>query len=547
MALTVKKDPVFAESALEGFFSTAEANWKTNLGNRGFIGAHFPNTRQVAAVAEKYSVLWWGASFKLVPTLEEAKAHRAKVAYYHEEKGSEMTEAIVQPIYILGSEAELGLNFEWDKKNQLAKRELDVPPETVKKLMARGGYEIFSDGRTEFVSPQQLQDRVVPTGMRYVYLLDMPASFGYNSLSQSGWVAMKEHGIHDYNEWKDTKAAKDVKKMAIKLFNRGYTVRFNHDYKACLDKIKYQVRSYRDKSSSERKNYGTEMSRYSRPEVYDTALARLEAGGGYSVELYDGSGQLVAGEIGFRVGNAFSGDSIFYDTIELGKVEALLLFEMLNAQGMPYSDPGMVTPYTKSMGGYNVPFDEFRRKIQSGPKERIQVPDLFDVRTEEDFRKSFDEIARRQNQAFTKNSYVTRLPVVPESALPIAAAAGVTQKLVEIVVVNNRAAAEAYAAKLTDVKELPIFLMPTETTGLPSSELAAADYLRASLAGERSAQIFYIKHPKHVSEVLAIDSAKFLEFLSLDVAGPRWVVPGEKITVPAWALKDKIGIKSEEK
>lgn len=527
--------------AVAELFAMWERDWDKGLANRGFMGAIPPNTPENAAIAHEYGLTWWGIAFRLVPTIEAAKANRLVGYNYHKDKGTLYTDKTTEPIYILGEESELGLTFAKEGKEAL---ELQVPPEKVAELLERGAYQITQEGEVIAIPASELKRRISLTDVKYNNISHLPTSGGVNSLSQSGWVIFKQHGIHDYTQWKNTDSAKRLKKLALKLVERGFTIRFNYDYKACLDFLTRQVRSYRESKGSARKTHDVQRNRYSKAEVYDTALARLMNGEGYSAEVYNEKGELVGGEIGFRDGNAFAGDSVFYDEtytrekdgidgIDLAKIAALALFEELDKRGMPYSDPEMVTPYTASMGGYLVPFPEFRAKIKSGPKELIQLPESYDPRPADYFTKAIADIARRKSEGLGRKAFVSRMPEAGAQALKAAEGTNVVRDVLKVVLVESQAQAKELAATVTNPRELPLFLVAGTAR---EEQESATEFLKRALAGE--GELFFINHPRYVDDMRTVPAEKFLKFLGTGTEitdAPAFTSPNQ-IEIPAWAV-----------
>jgi Leu/Phe-tRNA-protein transferase len=450
----------------------------------------------------------------------------------HEAKGTTFTDLIVAGQYFIGSEEELGLAFEEGKP------QLPVPPEKVRELISRGAWEVDFRGNAKFITPEQLARRISPTGMLYTKVSHLPGSFGKNSISQSGWVAFKQHGLHDYSTWKNSSEAKKLKKLARSLADKGWTIRFNTDYEAMLEKIKHQKRSYRDQEvgddgqlvKRERKEHEAHTSRYNTQTVYDSMLALLKSGKGYSVGVYNDQGVLVGGEIGVRRGNHLYGDSVFYDEVEYAKIAALALFEVLDAAGMPYSDPGMITPYTASMGAELVPFPEYLQKIKSGPRELIELPSVWDPRDADYVKNALGEVVKRKSQGLGNLKVTRRTPVIAadDSA---AAALGLERSKLNLVFVSSPAQAAADVVNRAWA-DLPIYVEGATATKSDN----ALEYLREALKGD--VKVYYIGSARHPEARKEIPLKQLLDVLELNVATdpPVWS-DGSTITVNGWGFK----------
>lgn len=542
------------------FFPFVEANLdREGLSFRGFVGSKLPNIPEVAEIALQHGFDWWGLKFNFVPTIEAGIEHRLKVRAYKEKIGQVFTDVTMSGLYILGSESELGLQFAPDAK---AFTQMPVSPAVVKTLMARGAYQIEWDGKVTYVTPEHLNRYIDPNTMKYAKVDTLPGAFGLNSISQSGWSANKLHGIHDYSKWRTTDTAKKLKKLAQKLAARGFTMRFNHDYKAALDMLATQVRSYRDhdpesssdsKAEAERKTHGIEANRYHDENLYKEALARLTAGQGYSAELYNESGKLVGGEIGFRTGNHVYGDSIFYDTtytrekdgvdgIELAKVATLALMEVLDDAGMTYSDPGMVTAYTNSMGGYLVPFQEYREKIKSGPKELIELPAVWNPLPANYTETALAEVARKRSQGVTLQGFIGRLPLVNDEALALAPGFKLARVEVKMVVVPNETTAQALAAQIPDGQQ-PIFVISSAT--VVPGVTTAAEALSRIYGSDQTPELRYTPFARYSNQLQKIGAENFKTQLALDLLADPLIwdqIPGidyPVISVRGWGLPKK--------
>lgn len=529
------------EQVYHAFFENYARNYEDGLGVRGFFGSAVPNTPYTVELAMEYGLTWWGMKWNFAASVEEAVEHRLKARALHEEKGTTFTDVIVAGQYFIGDESELGITFSEDGPAQIP-----VPAEKVRELISRGAYEVDHLGQVTYISPERLARRISPNSMTYNNVSHLPGTFGKNSLSQSGWVAFKQHGIHDYSKWKNSESAKKLKKLAIKLAEKGYTIRFNTDYEAMLDKIKNQTRTYRDRQEGEkgesvvgeRKEHRVSDSRYSNPTVYNTALGLLKAGRGYSVGLYNEKGELVGGEIGFRSGNHLYGDSVFYDQVEYAKIAALALFEVLDVAGMPYSDPGMITPYTASMGAELIPFPEYLQKIKSGPQQKIELPSEWDPRPADHLATSFQAIAGRKNQGLGNLKIARRLPADSEEARAEAARFGLQRATLNLVLVKSAEEAGVHVQSGIEWADTPIYIEMGGDKVFNTND-SAVELLRGALA-DANTKVYFIGSPKYPDSRKPIPVKQLQEFLNLDLAldPPVWVEGASKptISVSGWGF-----------
>ncbi|CAN5585851.1 hypothetical protein BH10BDE1_BH10BDE1_32330 [soil metagenome] len=560
----------------EQVFANWVDNYEDGLANRGFMGNAIPNTPETSEIAMKHGLIWWGGGFRLVPTLEAAIAHRAQVRGLHEQKKTLFTDRIVAGLYVLGSESELGVKFDADTSSA-GSREQVVAAEKIEELLSRGAYEIDENGQVTRVSAEHLLRRYSAGDFKYMNVSHLPQSAGLNSIVQSGWVVFKLHGLHDYSTWKSSGSAKKLKKLAVKLMEMGFTIRFNYDHKAAIDMLATQDRTYveavKDGKPGEvvRTVMGNHMNRYSQKEVYDPALARLLAGKGYSIGVYNEANELVGGEIGFRNGNHILGESVFYDRrynfkehgfdgVDLAKVAAVALMEILLENGQPYSDPGMITAYTASMGAELVEFREFREKILSrqgqGPNDRIEFPETWDPRPANHLELAFTSLKDRRGQMITANQVVGRTPAVSEKSLSVGSSMGFERTQLRVVVVNSVAEAQNHARELSNggnvnISDVPLYLIvePQKVAELMSQgsndpNLMFKNWVEGAAGAVWFKNLNHLEHvqsvrPDHLRAMLGADSALNPVLLGL--------TPGSSSTntdslirdfvVPAWRIR----------
>ncbi len=528
------------EQVYHAFFQSYQRNYTDGLGERGFMGSAIPKTPQTDLIALEYGLVWWGMKFNIVPSIEEAIKHRQQAHEMHRKKGTLYTDVLVAGLYIIGQESELQLDFDKEGAGAFFK---PIPPDKILMMMQRGAYEVQPDGTYILIPAERLLRRVSLEGMTYNKVAHLPGAGGYNSISQSGWVAFKQHGLHDYSAWKQTDNARRLKKLARKLVEQGYTIRFNTDYKLMLDKLRDQKRTYRpekkegEDSKPERAEANPEYNRYRNEAVYNTALGNLLAGKGYSVGVYNPQGQLVAGEIGWRVGNHVYGDSVFYDDdVNLAKIAALALMEVMDAAGQPYTDPGMITAYTGSMGAELVPFPEYLKKIKSGPKEVIPLPDYWNPLDEDYLQKKLEEVVRRRSQGITKMVAISRMPRASKEALAIASTLGLQRLFLNIVILPNRESIVEHATH-ADPSDMPIYLLSSQPPAIGKS---AAQYLNEALSAVGT-EVLYVHHPRFAKDIRLIDLKVVKDILTLDLQldPPQWNWSLEgglpQISVPVWA------------
>jgi Leu/Phe-tRNA-protein transferase len=484
------------EEKIELIFQNYEDNAADALGVRGYMGSldAVPDSPLASEVALRHGIIPWGVAFRIVSTLDEAVEVRRKGwDFIVNVKKEPFSTAYSSDLFFLGDVKSLtGLEFGPvpEGKEIPDTPVLDVPKAAMEKLIAQGAWQIgpAPDFKATFITPEHLARRLDPNGVKHMFALHRKESWGLNAFVQGGWVAFPNHGLHDFSTWKDTTEAKRLEKLMYRLLDRGYKIRFNHDYAAAIEALKSQRRTFRNHLSDEkeRKEWKPHENRYAENrEDWKTSLAKLLAGKGYSVEIYNEIGKLVAGEIGWRTGNHFYGDSPFYPDddsddgdIDLAKVAAYALMKMLHDNGMSYSDPGMITPYTYSMGAEQPKFAEFNAKMRTAPKEPIVVPSLYDPRTPEYFAKQFQDLERKKSAGLGPNFFVSRVPDYSPSAIAAAAGVKAIPGALSIVVVSSEYQASTLAKQNTSVDAMPVFVITDEAA---KAEESATDYLKRIL------------------------------------------------------------------
>ena len=187
------------EALYHQVFSSWAQNYQDGIATRGYMGNAIANTPLSNRIALEYGILFWGIAFRLVPNVEAAQAHRQKVYEYNKKKNALLTDQIVTSIYILGDEKELNITFDAEGTGAVRK---PVDPKIVKSILARGGIEISETGEITHYTGEQLQNRISANSVDFNNVAHLPSTGHMNSLSQSGWVTYKKHGIHDFEHWK---------------------------------------------------------------------------------------------------------------------------------------------------------------------------------------------------------------------------------------------------------------------------------------------------------------------------------------------------------
>ena len=100
-------------------------------------------------------------------------------------------------------------------------------------------------------------------------------------------------------------------------------------------------------------------------------LALHEAGFAHSVEVYEGE-DLVGGLYGLAIGKIFFGESMFHLRPNASKFGFITLVKDLQANGFRLLDCQQATDHLRSLGGREIPREEFVEHVGMIQEERIQ-------------------------------------------------------------------------------------------------------------------------------------------------------------------------------
>lgn len=160
-------------------------------------------------------------------------------------------------------------------------------------------------------------------------------------------LVLKLHQERCIIDFENFKASKRIKKIKDR-----YTLTFNKDFNQCVDKInasyeyswlsKPLVASF-NKMRENQKKYTTQFC---------------------SFELWDESGNLVAGDLGFIVGSCYTSLSGFHTVSNTGHLQLYLTNMFLQENGFDFWDMGMELQYKLQMGGEVLTEQEFLERYK---------------------------------------------------------------------------------------------------------------------------------------------------------------------------------------
>ena len=152
--------------------------------------------------------------------------------------------------------------------------------------------------------------------------------------------------------------------LTRRLFTQGYRIVFNEDIELSITALQNQPRN----------NQELDMNRYLLPNVANNLRAAFANGMGFTVLLRAPDDETVAGIVGYKHGNVYSPDSVFYRNIDEAKVCCLAMLRYLGAHGINFTNAGMVTPFTASLGGYRITEEQFQALVAQLPTTPVSLP-----------------------------------------------------------------------------------------------------------------------------------------------------------------------------
>jgi len=108
--------------------------------------------------------------------------------------------------------------------------------------------------------------------------------------------------------------------------------------------------------------------------IVEGYVAMHDAGLAHSVEVWDQS-RLAGGLYGVALGGAFFGESMFHRVTDASKVALVALVDRLRLRGFQLLDTQWLTPFLETLGGVDVPRDEYLERLQAALRVRTRFVD----------------------------------------------------------------------------------------------------------------------------------------------------------------------------
>jgi leucyl/phenylalanyl-tRNA---protein transferase len=107
------------------------------------------------------------------------------------------------------------------------------------------------------------------------------------------------------------------------------------------------------------------------PGIIESYCELHRLGFAHSVECWDADG-LQGGLYGVAIGRAFFGESMFSRKTDASKIALVDLVQRLTAQGFTLLDTQWLTDHLTTFGGYEVPRDEYLKRLQEAVGMNIE-------------------------------------------------------------------------------------------------------------------------------------------------------------------------------
>jgi leucyl/phenylalanyl-tRNA--protein transferase len=108
--------------------------------------------------------------------------------------------------------------------------------------------------------------------------------------------------------------------------------------------------------------------------IVEGYVAMHDAGLAHSVEVWDQS-RLAGGLYGVALGGAFFGESMFHRVTDASKVALVTLVDRLRLRGFQLLDTQWLTPFLETLGGVDVPRDEYLERLQAALQVQTRFVD----------------------------------------------------------------------------------------------------------------------------------------------------------------------------
>ncbi|MCB9026658.1 MAG: hypothetical protein H6625_10100 [Bdellovibrionaceae bacterium] len=341
---------------------------------RGFLGTLPKRTEATEVLMQERGVSWWGLRIYVMPTLELARKF---------DNFSDNQNLLMKGVYLIDPEMNLdetlniydSLNTKDEQLKEAASlRQKEIAANSFKTALAKNGMWYFKDNEAIQVptsqiellfTPDQLELKETETNLKMPEEGNEDRFFGSAFIYQRGWFYTKIVGVIKTQDFIDKHAPggssrfmKLRQKARSLIENKAWKVLFNTNIEAVIELSKKQVRKGQEGDSA---NRFTE-------EDYINFRKSFSEGTLFTVEVWDGEGQLAAATFGLQTGNIYHPESLLYTLgIDLSNFTLMALLERLHEKEIAFLNAGMVTPNTANMGGVYLTRSEYEALLATLP------------------------------------------------------------------------------------------------------------------------------------------------------------------------------------
>ena len=155
-----------------------------------------------------------------------------------------------------------------------------------------------------------------------------------------------------------------IPKSFNKFLNKcPFSVTFNKQFSEVINQCAKATRKH-------------EVGTWITKEIEEGYCKFFDAGYAYSVEVLEDN-KLVGGLYGVCIGGYLTGESMFHTKTNASKLALYSLIQKLEQNSIDWLDTQMVTPVIESLGGKNIPREEFLKVLNFAVAKKISREDIF--------------------------------------------------------------------------------------------------------------------------------------------------------------------------
>jgi leucyl/phenylalanyl-tRNA--protein transferase len=184
-----------------------------------------------------------------------------------------------------------------------------------------------------------MSDMLTPEMVLQGYSMGIFPMADSDDLNSIYWYEPQMRGIIPLHGLKISKSLKQT------LRSGRFTVTINNDFEAVMQ------------------HCADRESRWISQEIIDVYVELHRLGFGFSFETRNRQNELVGGLYGIALGRAFFGESMFHLERDASKVALVGLVDWMNTNGFTLLDTQYLTDHLKSLGGIEIPQQEYLKLL----------------------------------------------------------------------------------------------------------------------------------------------------------------------------------------